>query len=80
MDRPELIEQLTSVMEDVFDLDDIEYHDELNAADVEEWDSLSNIRFVVAIEKKFGIRFSNSEIESLQNVGEMVALIEQKLG
>lgn len=80
MDRPEIIEHLTGVMEDVFDLDDVEYQDSLNAADVEEWDSLSNIRFVVAIEKKFGIRFSNSEIESLQNVGEMVALIEQKLG
>ncbi|MFC6911725.1 acyl carrier protein [Novosphingobium lubricantis] len=51
----------------------------MSAADVEEWDSLSNIRFVVAVEKQFGFRFSNSEIEGLQNVGEMVALIESKL-
>ena len=66
-------------MEDVFDVDDLEYSDSLSAADIEEWDSLSNIRFMVAVEKEFGIRFSNSEIEGLQNVGEMVALIGQKL-
>ncbi|CAM4277101.1 Carrier domain-containing protein [Novosphingobium lubricantis] len=79
MERSEIIEQLTEIMLDVFDLDELEFHDGLSAADVEEWDSLSNIRFVVAVEKQFGFRFSNSEIEGLQNVGEMVALIESKL-
>lgn len=78
MDRAEIIESLTTIMEDVFDVDDLEYKDSLSAADIEEWDSLSNIRFMVAVEKEFGIRFSNAEIEGLQNVGEMVSLIESK--
>ena len=50
----------------------------MTAADIEEWDSLSNIRFVVAIEKEFGFRFSNSEIADLENVGQMVDLIAAK--
>ena len=79
MDRSEITSRLSVMMEDVFDVDDLEYSDSLSAADIEEWDSLSNIRFMVAVEKEFGIRFSNSEIEGLQNVGEMVALIGQKL-
>lgn len=79
MERSAIIEQLTEIMIDVFDLDELEYTDELSAADVEEWDSLSNIRFMVAVEKSFGFRLSNSEIESLDNVGQMVGLIEQKL-
>lgn len=79
MERSEITEKLTEVMEDTFDVDDLEYNDSLSAADIEEWDSLSNIRFVVALEKEFGIRFTNSEIEGLQNVGEMADLIKAKL-
>jgi acyl carrier protein len=75
MERSAIIERLTEVMEDVFDLDHIEYRDELSAADIEEWDSLSNIRFIVAVEKAFGVRLTNSEIGGLENVGQLVHLI-----
>jgi acyl carrier protein len=34
----------------------------------------------VAIETKFGIKFQTTEVESLKNVGEMVAVIERKIG
>ena len=78
MDRSEIAQRVVTVMEDTFDVDDVEYSDSLSAADFEEWDSLSNIRFVVAVEKSFGIRFANSEIEGLNNVGEMVDLIASK--
>lgn len=76
----EIASRIVSLMEDVFDVDDLEYADSLTAADIEEWDSLSNIRFVVAIERDFGVRFSNSEIGALENVGQMVDLIAAKLG
>ena len=80
MDRSEISAKVLEIMEDVFDEDDLEYADSLTAADIEEWDSLSNIRFVVAIEKEFDFRLSNSEIADLDNVGEMVDLIASKLG
>lgn len=80
MDRSEISAKVVEIMEDVFDEDDLEYSDALTAEDIEEWDSLSNIRFVVAIEKEFGFRFSNSEIADLDNVGQMVDLIASKLG
>ena len=78
MTRSEIADKVLALMEDVFDEDDLTYADAMTAADVEEWDSLSNIRFVVAIEKEFGIRFSNSEIADLENVGQMVDLISSK--
>ena len=78
MDRSEIVRRVVQVMEDTFDVDDIDYRDSLSAADFEDWDSLSNIRFVVAVEKEFGVRFANSEVEDLANVGEMVDLIAAK--
>jgi len=78
MERITIVERLTEVMENVFDLDDVEYSDNLSAADIEEWDSLSNIRFVVAVEKEFGLRLTNSEISALENVGQLVDIIMEK--
>jgi acyl carrier protein len=80
MTRDAITAKITELMEDIFDEDDLTYSDALTAADIEEWDSLSNIRFVVGIEKEFGIRFSNSEIAALENVGQMVDLIAAKRG
>lgn len=80
MARSEIASKVLEIMEDVFDEDDLVYDDSMTAADIEEWDSLSNIRFVVAIEKEYGFRFSNSEIADLENVGQMVDLIAAKQG
>ena len=49
-----------------------------SASDVPEWDSLTHILLVVAIEKHFGIKFTSAEIESYKNVGEMCGAILRK--
>lgn len=80
MTREDIIERLVPIMEDVFDEDDLAYTDALSADDIEEWDSLSHIRFMVAVEKAFGTRFSTAEIEGFKNVGELVDALAKKLG
>jgi acyl carrier protein len=76
----EILVQIAEIMRDVFDLDDLEVDRRTSAEDVEEWDSLSHVRLIVAIERKFRFKFSNSEIESLKNVGELVKVVATKLG
>ena len=80
MPRAEILSQITDIMRDVFDEDDLEVSVETSAEDVEEWDSLSHVRLIVAIERKFGFKFKNSEIESLKNVGDLVNMVETKAG
>jgi acyl carrier protein len=70
--RDEVIKRLVPIMEDTFDEDKVVYADSLSADDIEEWDSLSHIRFMIAVEKEFGVRFSTSEIEGFKNAGELV--------
>jgi len=79
MERKEIFEELNEIFMDVLDLEDVELQDETKADDIEEWDSLSHIQLIVAIEKKFKIKFTSSEIMKWKNVGELVDSIEEKL-
>ena len=51
-----ILEQLRDIMLDVFDLDDVQLTPATTADDIEEWDSLSHVRLVVAVERKFGFK------------------------
>lgn len=72
-------ERLQNVFRDVFDDDEIVITDETTADDIEEWDSLTHIQLVVAIEKEFGFKFTIIETIKLKNVGEFIALIDSKM-
>jgi acyl carrier protein len=75
----EILQQMTVIFKDVLENDDISLSPPTTADDIEEWDSLTHIQLVVAIEKHFKIRFKTSEITSYKNVGEMAEGIQQKL-
>jgi acyl carrier protein len=75
----DLTERLTKVFTTVFDNDTIELKPELTADDVDEWDSLSHINLMIAIELEFDIEFTQGEIQNFANVGELMATIEEKI-
>jgi len=67
------------IVRDVLDNEDLVVVRSTSAKDVLEWDSLSHVQLVVAVERFFKIRFASSEIVSFSNVGEMCDAIEAKL-
>jgi acyl carrier protein len=73
-------EKLQEIFRDLFDDDNIVLRDDTSAKDIAGWDSLTNIKLIVRIEKAFKIRFSTGELVEISNVGELVALIDKKLG
>lgn len=78
MKRNEIIAKVQEVFQDVLDDEEIVLTDATTAEDIEEWDSLSHVQLVVAIEKELGIKFTSKEIMSWQNVGDMVNCIASK--
>lgn len=80
----ELLDQVTAVIHDVFGDDDIVLTETSTAGDVDGWDSLMHLNVVIALEKRFGVRFSTAEISLLkeegQNLGTILALIRTKKG
>lgn len=78
MEYPSILDQLTPLLRDVFDNDELVATPELTASKVPGWDSLGNVRLFLEIEQVFSMRFGASEISSLRNVGQLAELIERK--
>jgi acyl carrier protein len=72
------IQRVRDIMMDVFELDELPITEATTADDIEQWNSLSHIRLIVAIERAFQIRFTNAEIESLKDVGDLIRRIDAK--
>ena len=78
MSREEVYEALDEVFRDEFDDDTIHVTDSTTADDIEDWDSLEHINLVVAVEHRFGIKFTMAEVTGMKNVGEMVDIILER--
>jgi acyl carrier protein len=79
VDQVQIFAKLAPIFHDVMDNDNIEVSRELSAGDVDEWDSLSHIRLIVAVERGFHVKFQSMEISDLKNLGDLVDLLQQKL-
>ncbi len=72
------MEILNGIFRQVFDDNSIELTKDTTADDIDDWDSLSHLNLVIAVEMKFGVKFALGELQSLKNVGDMADLIEKK--
>ena len=79
MERNVIMSRVQEVFRDELEVEDLVLTDETTADDVEEWDSLSHVQLVVALEKTFNIKFTSREILSWDNVGDLVDCIGKKL-
>ena len=63
---------------EVFEDPDLLVTGQMVAADVPNWDSLTHISLIIALEEEFGIEFSAEEVTSMANVGDLFAVLEKK--
>ena len=79
MERNDILSKVEGIFREELEVDDLQLTDETTADDVGEWDSLSHVQLVVALEKAFGIKFSSREILSWDNVGDLIDCIAGKV-
>jgi acyl carrier protein len=74
---------LQDLFRQVFGDDAIVLSDSTTADDIDGWDSMMHINLIIAIEKRFGVKFAAAEIAGMknegQNVGTLAQLVEHKL-
>lgn len=78
MQSADIKPNLTAVFRQVFSQPSLDIQDDMTAADVPGWDSLTHVTLVFAIEQRFGVKFSTRDVLVLKTVGDLVRLIERK--
>jgi acyl carrier protein len=76
----DLQEQVQDVFRGVFGDSSLVISRETTAKDVDGWDSMMHVTLLIAVEKRFHIRFAVAEMGNLTNVGELIDLVESKGG
>lgn len=77
MNEAQILEKLTKIFRDVFDDDQIVLHRNTTSADIEEWDSLNQIKIILAAEEVFSTPLNARKINNFENVGEMVDYLRE---
>ena len=71
--------ELTEIFRSVFEDPMLTLRNDMTAAEVENWDSLSHITLIVSIERSFHIKLTLAEVQRLHDVGVLIQLIYQKV-
>ncbi len=72
------LKTIEAILRDIFDDDTLQINETTTADDIEDWDSLAQIRIAAEVESAFSVKFSFAELQQMKNVGDMVRFIEEK--
>tara|TARA_Y100000589_G_scaffold321715_1_gene353518 strand:+ start:111 stop:356 length:246 start_codon:yes stop_codon:yes gene_type:complete len=75
-----ILQILTSIFREIFDDDELNINRETTALDIEEWDSLNQIKIILACEKAFNVRLKPREITAMENIGDMIDHLSALVG
>jgi len=79
MNREEVLTIVEGIFRNVFRANDLQISDDLTANEVTNWDSLTHIDMIIAVEDRFEIKIPTLKASKLKNVGELIDLISENL-
>ncbi len=79
MERKFIQVKVKEIIISVLKHEGFEMSDDLVAAEVDGWDSLTHMIIITTIEKEFNIKFKLRELNKLKNAGTLIELIQSKL-
>jgi len=72
--------QLTSVFQEVFDNAELTITPTTNSHDIADWDSVAQVKLVLAVEEVFAVRFTSDEISNIHSVGDFISAVARQKG
>ena len=79
MEKKEIIKIIREILVSILEHENFEMRDELEAKDVDGWDSLSHMLIITEIENQFKIQFKLKELNKLNNLGSLIQFISLKI-
>jgi acyl carrier protein len=73
-----IIERINSVFLEVFDDPSLQIGLETTASDIQDWDSIAQVKLVLAIEEVFNVQFETDDVAGFKSVGDVVAALRKR--
>jgi len=70
-------EQVRNIASDIFGIPADKITPESSPETIENWDSMQHLNLVLAVEEKFGVQLDPEDIEEMQTIGAVAALVEK---
>lgn len=80
MTKSEIKDSIKTILVSILKHDKISMDDDMTAADVRGWDSLSHMIIIKDIESHFSVKFKLRDLNKIVNMASLVSMIESKLG
>ena len=74
-----LNENIKDILSKILRLRTWEIKDNTGVVNTPNWDSINQIEIIVALEKKYKIKFSQSEISKLDNYSNILKILKKKI-
>ncbi len=79
MNRTTILNEITQILNEVLEKNDVVLEESTTAKDVEGWDSLNHAIFIGEVQKHFKIKFVLREVLNLKKVGNICDLVSERL-
>jgi acyl carrier protein len=73
------LDKVRQIAADVFGVSPADITAESSPKTVSSWDSTAHLNLVLAIEEQFEVQLSPEEIEQMQTIGEVAAILQKKV-
>lgn len=80
MQKENIKEKVREILITALEHENFELKDELTAADVSGWDSLTHMIIISSIEDEFNIKFKLKDLNKMKNIGSLIDIIASKVG
>ncbi|MDX2214388.1 MAG: acyl carrier protein [Oculatellaceae cyanobacterium bins.114] len=75
MNRESVLESIESIFREVLNNSHISINENTTGLDIEEWNSLTHLNLILAVEKKFQIKFKLTELATFKKIGDIIDVL-----
>lgn len=75
----DILAGLNTVFRKLFEDESLVISRSTTAHDIEDWDSITHMVLITAVEQKYSIKFTLADLTTLNNVGDMVDIVASRL-
>lgn len=72
-DNMQLLDSIQSIFREILDDPELKVLPSTGPNDIPDWDSVAQVKIILALEEAFGMRFSTSEVAESHTVGDFLA-------